>query len=230
MQLTYYGHSCFAVEINGQHLLFDPFITGNPLATHIDINTIKADYILLSHAHQDHELDTMAIAERTNATIICAWEIMTYYNILNSYSNFHPMNTGGTRPFGSFTVKCTVAQHSSSFSDGGYGGNPMGFLITTDTQNFYYSGDTALTMDMKLIPMWAPKLDFAILPIGDNFTMGAADAAIAAEWVGTKKVVGVHYDTFGYIAIDKEVAKNTFKQKGIELLLPEIGSLIAHSL
>ena len=224
MKLTYYGHSCFLVDTGTHRLLFDPFISGNDLAKAVDKNDIDCDFILLSHFHQDHVLDAADIAKKTGAMIICAFEGQDWFG-KEGIDNIHPMNTGGRRHFDFGVVKCVVAQHSSVFPDGTYGANPMGFVVITPNGSFYYAGDTALTMDMKLIPMWA-TVDFAVLPIGDNFTMGAEDAAVAATWVETKKVVGVHYDTFGYIVVDKEEAKSIFTEKQVELLLPEIGSTI----
>jgi L-ascorbate metabolism protein UlaG (beta-lactamase superfamily) len=135
------------------------------------------------------------------------------------------MNTGGKWKFNGFTVKCLTAQHSSGLPDGSYGGNPMGFLVMSDEGNFYYSGDTALTLDMQLIPKWA-KLNFAVLPIGDNFTMDASDAAECAAMIECKTIIGVHYDTFGFIKIDHDKAKNIFTGKGAELLLVNIGETI----
>jgi L-ascorbate metabolism protein UlaG (beta-lactamase superfamily) len=224
MKLTYYGHSCFAVQALGKRLLFDPFITYNELAKNIDVNSIEADYILISHGHQDHVADAVSIAKRTGATVICAFELMAWFNA-QGVENVHPMNTGGRRGFDFGWVKCVVAQHSSVLPDGTYGANPMGFVIGSADGHFYYSGDTALTLDMQLIPRWA-SLDFAVLPIGDNFTMGPDDAAMAAQFVGTKRVVGVHYDTFGYIVVDKQAANQSFAAHGIELLLPAIGDTI----
>jgi L-ascorbate metabolism protein UlaG (beta-lactamase superfamily) len=225
MNLTYYGHSCFSVEIKGKTLLFDPFISPNELASQIDIEKIPADYILLSHGHSDHTADCLSIAQRTGAEVICAWEIHEWL-FKKGVINTHAMNTGGKWDFGYFTVKCTVAQHSSSLPDGSYGGNPMGFIITSEAGNFYYSGDTALTFDMQLIPRWA-KLNFAVLPIGDNFTMDAADATIAAEWIECERIIGVHYDSFGYIKIDHEQAKQTFADAGLKLELVTIGDTIS---
>jgi len=224
MKLKYYGHACFSVETGGKKLLFDPFITGNELAKHIELASVDADYILLSHGHADHIGDCITIAQSTNATIICNWEIHEWLN-KRRVTNTHPMNTGGSRDFTHFKVKCVVAQHSSSLPDGSYGGNPMGFIIYTNEGNFYYSGDTALTLDMQFIPKWA-KLNFAVLPIGDNFTMGAVDAAECAGMIGCQTVVGVHYDTFGFITIDHAKAGEIFKEQGIELLLPNIGETI----
>lgn len=224
MRLTYYGHACFAVEAGGKNLLFDPYITPNQQAKHLDINTIKADYILLSHGHGDHVADCAAIAKNNDATIVAAFEVAEWAGN-QGINKTHPMNTGGKITFDFGTVKCVNAIHSSVMPDGNYGANPMGFVVTTNDKNFYYSGDTALTMDMQLIPRWA-KLDFAILCIGDNFTMGYEDAIEAARMVQCSKVVGVHYDTFGYIKIDRDKVKRAFTDAGITLYLPGIGESI----
>ncbi len=225
MKFTYYGHSCFLVETCGKKILFDPFITGNELAATIEINNIEADYILVSHGHIDHIADCVALAEDTQAKVVCNWEVFEWLS-RQGLKNIHPMNTGGQWNFGEFSVKCTVAQHSAGLPDGGYGGNPIGFLIMSKEGNFYYSGDTALTLDMQLIPKWA-KLNFAVLPIGDNFTMNAVDAAECATMIECKTVVGVHYDTFGFIKIDHEAAKKAFADKGTELKLLKIGETIS---
>lgn len=225
MKLTYYGHSCFEVETAGVKLLFDPFITPNPLAKNISVQHIKPDFILVSHGHADHIADCETIAKKSGATVIAAWEICDWLN-KRGVEKTHPMNTGGKRSFGKFSVKCVVAQHSSSLPDGSNGGNPMGFIVFSEEGNFYYSGDTALTLDMQLIPTWVPDLKFAVLPIGDNFTMGAEDAVRCAGMIKCSRVVGVHYDTFGYIQIDKSAAGELFKKAGIELLLPAIGSSV----
>lgn len=224
MKLTYYGHSCFMVETSGKKILFDPFISYNDLAKGIDITTILPDFILLSHGHSDHIADCIAIAENSDAKVVCNWEIHEWLN-KKGIHNTHPMNTGGKWNFDAFTVKCTAAHHSSGLPDGSYGGNPMGFIITASEGSFYYSGDTALTTDMTLIPKWA-KLNFAVLPIGDNFTMDATDAAECARMIDCKKIIGVHYDTFGFIRIDHDKAKKAFTDKGAELLLLKIGETI----
>ena len=224
MKLTFYGHSCFLVEINNKKILFDPFITYNELAKDIDVNKIEADYIFLSHGHADHIADCISIATRTNATVVAIFEVHEWLN-KNGVANTHPMNTGGKWNFDFGTVKCVVAQHSSSLPDGTYGGNPIGFIFTTTEGNFYYSGDTALTLDMQLIPLWA-ELNFAVLPIGDNFTMDVNDAIKAAEFVKTTTVVGVHYDTFGYIKVNHENAITSFEATGKKLFLPAIGETI----
>lgn len=227
MKLTYFGHSCFSVETMGAVLLFDPFVTYNELAKQkgITADSLKADYILISHGHQDHVADAVSVAARTGATVICAWEIMGWFND-QGIENVHPMNTGGKKTFPFGTVRCVVAQHSSGLPNGNYGGNPMGFVVSSPEGSFYYSGDTGLTLDMQLIPRWT-SLDFAILPIGDNFTMGPEDAAMAADMIQTQKVVGVHYDTFPYIVIDTAAAQKIFSDKQKELILPGIGQTIA---
>lgn len=224
MKFTYYGHSSFAVTINHKKIVFDPFITHNELAKAIDVNSIEADYIFVSHGHQDHVGDLVELAKRTGAKVVGAFELVEWV-AKQGVSNTHPMNTGGQWAFDFGKVKCTVAHHSSGLPDGSYGGNPMGFLFTTEEGNFYYSGDTALTFDMELIPRWA-KLDFAVLPIGDNFTMGVEDAIIAAEFIQCQAIVGVHYDTFGFIKIDKQDAITRFREAGLTLNLPGIGETV----
>lgn len=224
MQLTFYGHSCFSITINGKKLLFDPFITQNQLASAININDIEADYILLSHGHSDHVADVEAIAKRTNATIIAAYEVAMWF-AAKGIEKYHPMNIGGKKTFDFGTIKVVNAIHSSTLPDGSYGGNPLGFIIINEESNFYYAGDTALTLDMQLIPMFA-QIDFAILPIGDNFTMGIVDAIQAAKMVQTKMVIVVHYDTFGIIKIDHQKAIELFIKNELELKLPVIGETI----
>ena len=224
MRLTYYGQSCFAVEVEGKNLLFDPFITPNELAKNISLDSIKADYLLVSHGHTDHIADGVSLAKQTGATVIGAFEVINWF-AGKGIDKVHPMNIGGQWLFDFGKVRCTNAIHSSAMPDGSYGGNPMGFLIITNDKSFYYSGDTALTLDLQLIPRWA-KPDFAILPLGDNFTMGYEDAIIAAEMIGCKNIVGVHFDTFGYIKIDHEKVKNAFKAAGLNLFLPAIGESI----
>jgi L-ascorbate metabolism protein UlaG (beta-lactamase superfamily) len=220
MKITFYGHACIGIEVSGKHILVDPFISANPKAAHIDINALKADYILLTHAHQDHVLDAEQIAKNNNAVIVSNWEIATYY--ANKGLQSHPMNHGGSWSFDFGKVKYVAAIHSSSFPDGSYGGNPGGFVIEGEHKNIYISGDTALTMDMKLIPM-RTKLDLAVLPIGNNFTMDVQDAVLAAEFVNCDKVLGCHYDTFGFIMVNHDEAKKVFFDAGKDLMLLEIG-------
>lgn len=222
MKITFYGHASLGIETNGKHIIVDPYITANELASHIDIATLKADYILLTHAHGDHILDVDAIAQNTGATIVSNAEIATYYQ--KKGFNVHPMNHGGSWKFDFGSVKYVNAIHSSQFPDGTYGGNQGGFVIEAD-KNIYIAGDTALTFDMKLIPL-RTKLNLAILPIGSNFTMDAEDAVIASDFVECNEVLGYHYDTFGYIKIDHEATKKLFSDKGKKLTLLEVGSSI----
>src|SRR6218665_2670668 len=221
MNITYYGHSCFGVEVNGKHILFDPFISPNELAKDIDASTVKADYILVSHGHDDHVADLISIAKRTGATVVSNWEICGWLN-KQGITNTHPMKTGGKWKFDFGSVKCVVAVHSSSLPDGSYGGNPMGFVVESSEVNFYYAGDTALTYDMKLIGDYR-NVDFAFLPIGDNFTMGVDNAIIAAEFIKCRNIIGMHYDTFGYIKIDAEDAARKFRNSGNMLTLFSVG-------
>jgi L-ascorbate metabolism protein UlaG (beta-lactamase superfamily) len=223
MQFTFYGHACFSIEVGGKKLLFDPFISGNPLAKNIDINSIGADYILVSHGHGDHVGDLVSIAKRTGATIIGAYEVVNWAQ-KQGCEKGHGMNFGPFKfEFGE--VRMVPAAHSSGLPDGSYGGNPGGFVIKTSEGNFYYSGDTCLIMDMQLIPRYA-KLDFAIMPIGGNFTMNSDDAVIAAEFIQCKKIIGVHFDTFPPIKIEHAKVEAQFKNAGLELILPEIGKTI----
>lgn len=224
MKFTFYGHACFLVEMNGCKILFDPFITGNELAKHIDVNTIEADYILLSHGHGDHIADAAVIAKRTGAMVIGPYEVVGWLQQKQGVENTHPMNFGTAR-FAFGNLHFVPAWHSSTLPDGTPGGNPGGFVLSDTEKKIYYSGDTCLMMDMQLIPRYA-KLDFAILPIGGNFTMNAREAAIAAEFIQCNNVIGIHYDTFGYIKIDKDQAREEFRKAGKELILPEIGQTI----
>ncbi len=223
MKITFYGHACFGIEINGTHVLIDPFITGNELASKIDVDAIKADYILITHAHQDHVLDVERIAERTGATIVSNYEIVMYYGAKNLKG--HPVNHGGTYTNDTFSAKYVNAIHTSSFADGTYGGQPGGFVITARDKSLYVSGDTAVTMDMQLIPM-TTNLTASIFPIGDNFTMGVEDAIIASDLVICNKVIGCHFNTFPPIKINTAEAKEKFKQANKELVILEIGETI----
>lgn len=223
MKLTYYGHSCFSLEIKGKKLLFDPFISPNQQAQSIDVTAITADYIFVSHGHTDHIADCVAIAKRTGALVITNWEIYEWLG-KQGVSHVHPMNIGGKKAFDGFTVKCVVAYHSSALPDGSYGGNPIGFVLIGE-KNIYYSGDTGLTLDMQLVPQGAP-INYCILPIGDNFTMGPEDAVKAANLVQCNTVIGVHYNTFPYIEIDTVHARDLFSKNGMSLLLPHIGETI----
>ncbi|MCS7090069.1 MAG: metal-dependent hydrolase [Verrucomicrobiota bacterium] len=220
MKVTYYGHSCFAVETGGRILLFDPFITPNELAKAIDVNRVAADYILISHGHFDHVADAVAVAQRTGAPVIANYEITVWLG-RQGVQRTYPLNHGGSVRFDFGRVKYTPAIHSSSLPDGSYGGNPGGFLVETPQGAFYYAGDTALTYDLRLIGE-STRLRFAALPIGDCFTMGVDDAIKAAEFLRCDEILGVHYNTFPPIRIDTAEAVRRFKaaQKNLRLLLP----------
>ncbi|MEO5967219.1 MAG: metal-dependent hydrolase [Ferruginibacter sp.] len=224
MQFTYYGQSCFNINFKTYNLLFDPFISKNELAKEIDIDKIEADYILISHGHFDHIDDAVSIAKRTGAKVICNFEVGSWLE-KQGVENIHQMNTGGKWKFEFGTVKCVNAIHSSSMPDGTYGGSAIGFILSSDEKNIYYAGDTALTMDMQLIAMQY-SIDLCILPVGDNFTMGYEDAVEAAKMVKTKKAIGVHFDTFGFIKIDHQKVKSYFSENNIDLTLPKIGETI----
>lgn len=225
MKFTYYGHACFGVEVSGKKLLFDPFISPNELTKGIvDVNTVEADFILVSHGHADHMADLIPIAKRTGAKVISAYEIFVWLQG-KGIENAHPMNFGSAQ-FDFGKLHFVPAWHSSTLPDGTYAGNPGGFVVKSAENNFYYSGDTCLMMDMQLIPRYA-KPDVAILPVGGNFTMDAEDALMAAEMIQCNTVIGVHFDTFPPIKIDHNKAKDIFKAAGKELILPKIGEAIS---
>lgn len=223
MNINYYGHSCFSVQVAGKILLFDPFITPNPLAASVDVAALRPDYILLSHGHADHVADVEVIARQSGATLIGNFEVIEWF-VAKGLEKAVPMNSGGSCSFDFGRVTFTPAIHSSSMPDGCYGGQPGGFRVeSADSVEgaFYYSGDTALTHDIKLVAAMGP-LRFAALCLGDHFTMGVADAATAAEWLGCTEVLGLHYDTFPPIVIDHAAAKETFfkQRKTLHLLAP----------
>lgn len=221
MNLTYYGHSCFSVKVGGKTLLFDPFITPNPLAKDIDPTQIEAEYILISHGHEDHVADAVEIAKRTGAKVISNFEIVVWFN-KQGVQNAHPLNHGGSVELEFGKVQFVNAIHSSTLPDGRSGGNPGGFVIDSPEGSFYFTGDTALTNDMKLIPE-GRELKFAAMCIGDTFTMGIDDAIKAADFVQCKNVVGVHFDTFPPIEIDHDAATSKFEAAGKQLHLLKPG-------
>ena len=224
MKITFYGQNTLALEINGKHIIVDPFITGNPLANEkVDLQDLKADYVLLTHAHQDHTLDAEAIAKQNEATLVSNFEIANHYQAKGI--NVHPMNHGGSWEIDFGTVKYVNAVHTSSFPDGSYGGQPGGFIIEANEKCLYIAGDTALHADMKLIPL-RHQVDLAVLPIGDNFTMGVDDAILASDFIECNRVLGCHYDTFDVIKIDHDLALEKFKMKKKELILLPIGESV----
>ncbi len=220
MTINYLGHSCFILEINGTKILLDPFITPNPLAK-TKAEDIACDIMLISHGHEDHVADAVSIAKRTQCEVITNFEIGNWLNS-QGIEKVVGMNHGGNYNFAQGTIKMVNAVHSSSLPDGRYAGNPAGFIIKTEALNVYFAGDTALMMDMKLFGEYE-NIDLSLLPIGDLFTMGIDDALKAAEMLQCKKVIGMHYDTFAPIEINKDEAKKKFADKGYELNLLEIG-------
>lgn len=221
MQVTYYGHSCFGIKIKDTHLLIDPFILGNPLAKNIQLENIPVDYLLISHAHSDHVGDALEIAYKTGATLIGVYEVMNWFQH-KGIERVIKMNIGGNSDLGFGKIKLVNAVHTSKFSDGTFGGQPCGFYISSDDGNFYYAGDTALHYDMKLLGKYA-KLDLAFLPLGNHYTMDVDDALIAAKFIKCDKIVGMHYDTFDELKIDKQKAVTKFADQDKKLFLMEIG-------
>ena len=205
MKLTYHGQSTVTIETNGHHIVIDPFFSGNDHAM-TKPEDVKADFILLTHAHADHMLDAEDIAKATGATIVATHELATYLSFKGL--NVHPMNLGGQFEFPFGKVKMTQAFHSSSIIDEEkqtitYMGMPAGFLLTIEDKVIYHAGDTALFGDMALYGAHY-DIDLAFLPIGDNYTMGPDDALVAADMLQAKAVVPVHYDTFDLIKQDAE--------------------------
>lgn len=223
VKFRYYGHSTFALDADGAKIVVDPFFApNNPLAP-VDVSTVAADFILLTHGHGDHCADAAALAKRTGALVIANFEIVTWLQAQGAESG-HGMNLGGayTFPFG--RVQMTIAHHSSTMPDGSPGGNPGGYLIHfNDGSDVYIAGDTALTYDMKLIGE-AGGVDLAILPIGDNFTMGPDDAVRAAQFVQAKRVIPCHYNTFPPIKQDaRTFALNLRKAAEIDCVVLDPG-------
>ncbi|WP_256002950.1 metal-dependent hydrolase [Pedobacter deserti] len=223
MKYTYYGQSCFLLEAEGKKFLFDPFISGNPLAKDIDIDAIEADYILVSHGHGDHVADLARIAKRTNARVIAMVEVAEWIS-KQGVENVVDINFGKSKhDFGA--LRTVWAVHSSANPDGSYGGNPAGFVLELEGKSIYFAGDTALTLEMKILADLY-NLSYAILPIGGHYTMDVDDALIATKYLECNTVIGVHYNTFPPITIDEEEAAAKFKRENKTLLLPAIGETI----
>jgi len=223
MKYTYYGQSCFLLEAGGKKFLFDPFITHNPLASAIDTKTIEADYILVSHGHGDHVADLELLAKQTGAVVIAMPEVAAWAE-KQGITNIHQMNYGVAN-FDFGRLRMVWATHSSSMPDGSYGGNPAGFVLETAGKTIYFAGDTSLNADMKILADLY-TLDYAILPIGGNYTMDVDDALIATKYIACDKVIGVHYNTFPVIAIDTDAAVAKFERENKHLYLPAIGETI----
>jgi L-ascorbate metabolism protein UlaG (beta-lactamase superfamily) len=202
MQLRYLGHSGIELTSSGFNLVIDPFLTGNPTAT-VTPESLSPQHIILTHAHGDHSSDVEPVARRTGATVISNAEIVGYYDAKGIKG--HPMNTGGSFTFEFGKLTFTLAWHSSSFPDGSYGGNPMGVILELEGKRIYHLGDTALFSDLALIGN--KGIDLALVPIGDNFTMGPEDALSAVKLIQPKQVIPIHYNTFGLIKQDGQAFK-----------------------
>ncbi|MBE0698846.1 MAG: metal-dependent hydrolase [Anaerolineaceae bacterium] len=197
-KITWYGHAALGLETGGYHILVDPFLSHNPAAS-IAADQVQADFILLSHGHGDHIGDTQDIARRTGALVISNFEIASWLSAKGTKTHGQHLGGGFNHPFG--YLKLTLALHGSSMPDGSYGGNPAGFLLTTkENQKIYLAMDTGLFGDMRLIG--EEGIDLAVLPIGDNFTMGPVDALRAVKLIQPKHVIPIHFDTFDLIAQD----------------------------
>jgi L-ascorbate metabolism protein UlaG (beta-lactamase superfamily) len=223
MKVTYYGQSTIEIEAAGKKILFDPFITHNELAKHIDVTSLKPDYILVSHGHGDHVADLVTVQKQSGAKVICIAEIAGWLG-KQGIDNVHGMNIGGGFNFDFGRVKMVNAIHSSALPDGSNGGNPAGFVIYAEGKAIYFAGDTALTYDMKLLE--DENLAWAFLPLGDNYTMGADDAIKASAFINCKNIIGIHYDSFPVIKIDKGEVAEKFVKAGLNLKLPAIGETL----
>ena len=225
MKATYYGHSTFAMQLDGANILFDPFISPNAAAAHIALDQINPDYILLSHAHADHVADVFTIQKQSQAKVVAIVETAEWLRRKGvAEEHVIEMNFGGTLQTSFGSVKMVLAIHTNSTPDGDYGGMPVGFVVRSGGKTFYYAGDTALTMDMQLIKAYAP--DIVFLPMGGHYTMDVDDALLAAKMIGCKRVVGMHFNTFPSIRIDAESAQQKFEAEGFTLILPSIGEEI----
>lgn len=197
-RLRWLGHSCLWIESDGIKLLVDPFLTGNPKAV-VSAEEVDPDFICVSHGHGDHVGDTIAIAQRTGATVICNYEISQWLESKNVKA--HGMQHGGAFHFPFGRIKLTLAFHGSVLPDGSNGGNPCGFhWFFKDGSTVYDAADTGLFGDMALIG--EEGVDLALLPIGDNYTMGPEDALRAVKLIRPKMVVPIHFGTFGMIDQD----------------------------
>ena len=210
MKINYVGHSCFILQdSHGAQIIIDPFISDNPM-TQIRPEDIKVDAVLLTHGHDDHVGDALSIAKANNAPVIAPFELVNY--CVERGVKGHPMHIGGAHEFPFGQVKLTIAFHGST-TDTGAVGNPCGLLITMDDKKIYHAGDTALFSDMAL---YGP-VDCALLPIGDNFTMGIEDAAKAARLIQAKVAIPMHYNTWEIIAQDPEEFKKALADSGTEV-------------
>lgn len=219
-RLTWHGHATWLFETGKHSVLIDPYFTDNPAAK-VKADQVAADFILLTHGHEDHTADAVKIAKRTGAKVLCNWEIHLWAQ-KQGISNTLPMNTGGSAalPFG--RVKSTIAHHSSSMPDGSYAGNPNGYLITAEGRKLYFAGDTAVFLDMQLYGRGG--LDLAVLPIGDLFTMGPDDSIEAIKLLQPKRVAPSHYNTWPPIEQDATAwAAQVKRETKAGPIVPKVG-------
>lgn len=225
MKLTYWSHACFLVETSSHRLVFDPFLSGNPKAT-VNPADVKCDFVLLTHGHGDHVGDAVEIAKANDATIIANYETATFCG--RQGATVHPMHIGGAFEFPFGRMKLTIAHHGSGYESGDdmiYMGNPAGILVFADGKTLYHAGDTGLFLDMQLIGERHP-IDVALLPIGDNFTMGPEDAAKAVEFLKPKIAVPMHYGTFDVIDVDPAKFAELAAGAGGEIRILGIGEAL----
>jgi len=223
MKLKYFSHSAFQlITKSGKKLLIDPFLSGNPTAP-VKPSEVEADYIILTHAHGDHIGDSFEIAKRCKSTFICVNELANYCK--SNGFNAHNMHIGGGHNFDFGRVKFTIAHHGSLTPDNHYGGEPAGVIISADGKNVYHTGDTGLFYDMKLIGEMT-TIDYMLLPIGDNFTMGITDAVKAVEFVAPKVAIPMHYNTFPVIQADPNEFKKLVDAKGFKARVLNFGEEI----
>ena len=199
-KVTFIGHGTFLVETGTTTILIDPFLTHNP-ATDLNAEDVNPDVILVSHGHEDHIADAIEIANRTSAQVVANFEICTWLGN-QGVENVHAMHIGGEHAFDWGKVKLTIAHHGSILPDGSYGGNPCGFLLKLADGTIYHACDTGLFYDMKLIG--EEGIDLAILPIGDNFTMGPEDSLKAIQLLEANRVIPDHYNTWPLIEQDTD--------------------------
>ena len=223
MKIQYLGQNCFLFTYNGKNILTDPFYNFGKAESRFDISAENIDYVLITHAHGDHTADVKEVLQHhPDAAVIAQPEICGYFNHTNSID----INFGGSAKFDDMKISMVPASHTSSFPDGTYGGEPCGYMFRFHGKNIYFAGDTGVMADMGIFPQLFGNIDLAVLPIGSHYTMCARKASFAAaELLKTKKVIGCHFDTFPPIGINHDEALKIFEEKGVELVLPQLGEI-----